>query len=106
MTARTTTSTPCPSCLNGEAYNLQVAYEFDTEEWSILGATQGLDPSGMASKERRLLKEGDVVTTIWKLATLSGDDEFEMYAADEVTVTADTAVRRGTAVRRHLFHGH
>ena len=80
-----------PILLNGEAYNLQVAYEFDTEEWSILGATQGLDPSGMASKERRLLKEGDVVTTIWKLATLSGDDEFEMYAADEVTVTADTA---------------
>ena len=70
---------------------MQVAYEFDTEEWSILGATQGLNPSGMASKERRLLKEGDVVTTIWKLATLSGDDEFEMYAADEVTVTADTA---------------
>ena len=80
-----------PILLNGEAYNLQVAYEFDTEEWSILGATQGLDPSGMASKERRLLKEGDVVTNIWKLATLSGDDEFEMYAADEVTVTADTA---------------
>ena len=80
-----------PILLNGEAYNLQVAYEFDTEEWSILGATQGLDPSGMASKERRLLKEGDVVSIIWKVASLSGDDEFEMYAADEVTVTADTA---------------
>ena len=33
-----------PILLNGEAYNLQVAYEFDTEEWSILGATQGLEP--------------------------------------------------------------
>ena len=40
-----------PILLNGEAYNLQVAYEFDTEEWSILGATQGLDPSGMAAAE-------------------------------------------------------
>ena len=81
-----------PILLNGEAYNLQVAYEFDTEEWSILGATQGLDPSGMASKERRLLKEGDVISIIWKIASLSDDDEdFEMYTVDEVTVTADTA---------------
>ena len=81
-----------PILLNDEEYNLQVAYDFTDEAWSILGAAKGLDAdSGMASKERRLLKEGDVVTTIWKLATLSGDDEFEMYAADEVTVTADTA---------------
>lgn len=75
----------------GEDYNLQVAYDFTAEEWSILGASQGLDESGMASKEMRLLEEGDVITTIWKLASYSGDDDFEMYAADELTVTADTS---------------
>ena len=32
-----------PILLNGEAYNLQVAYDFTAEEWSILGASQGLD---------------------------------------------------------------
>ena len=80
-----------PILLNGEAYNLQVAYDFTAEEWSILGASQGLDDSGMASKEMRLLAEGDVITTIWKLASYSGDDDFEMYAAEELTVTADTA---------------
>lgn len=32
-----------------------------------------------------------MITTIWKLATFSGDDDFEMYTADELTVTADTA---------------
>lgn len=80
-----------PVLLNGEEYNLQVAYDFTGEEWSILGAAPGLDDSGMASKEMRLLEEGDVITTIWKLATFSGDDDFEMYAADELTVTADTA---------------
>ncbi len=80
-----------PILLNGEAYNLQVAYDFTTEEWSILGASQGLDESGMASKELRLLAEGDVITTIWKAATFTGDDDFEMYAAEELTVTADTA---------------
>ena len=80
-----------PILLNGEAYNLQVAYDFTAEKWSILGASQELDESGMASKELRLLKEGDVITTIWKLASYSGDDDFAMHAAEEVTVTADTA---------------
>ena len=80
-----------PILLNGEGYNLQVAYDFTAEEWSILGASQGLDESGMASKEMRLLEEGDVITTIWKLASYSGDDDFEMYTADELTVTADTS---------------
>lgn len=80
-----------PILLNGEAYNLQVAYDFTAEEWSILGTSQGLDESGMASKELRLLAEGDVITTIWKAATFTGDDDFEMYAAEELTVTAGTA---------------
>lgn len=80
-----------PILLNGEEYNLQVAYDFTAEEWTIIGASQGLDESGMASKELRLLAEGDVITTIWQLASYSGDDDFEMYAAEELTVTADTA---------------
>ena len=79
-----------PILLNGEQYNLQVAYDFTAEEWSILGASRGLDASGMASKEMRLLQEGDVITTIWKMASYSGDDDFEMYTVEELTVTADT----------------
>ena len=80
-----------PILLNGEEYNLQVAYDFTAEEWSIIGASQGLDSSGMASKELRLLEEGDEITTIWQLASYSGDDDFEMYTAEELTVTADTS---------------
>lgn len=80
-----------PILLNGEAYNLQVAYDFTSAEWSILGASQGLDESGMASKEMRLLKEGDVINTIWKIASYSGDDDFEMYTSEELTVTENTS---------------
>ena len=80
-----------PILLNDEEYNLQVVYDFTTEEWDILGASQGLDDSGMASKELRLLEVGDVITTIWQLASYSGEDDFEMYTAEELTVTADTA---------------
>ena len=80
-----------PVLLNGEEYNLQVAYDFSDEAWTVLGAAPGLDESGMAAKELRLLEEGDVVTTIWQLSTFSGDDDFEMYTAEELTVTADTS---------------
>ena len=80
-----------PVLLNGEKYNLQVVYNFTDETWEIIGASQGIDESGMASKEMRLLEEGDVITTIWQLASYSGDDDFEMYAVEELVVTADTA---------------
>ena len=80
-----------PILLNGEAYYLQTAYDFTSEEWSILGASKALDDSGMAAKEVRLLAEGDVITTIWKVASYSGDDDFEMYTAEELTVTKDTS---------------
>lgn len=80
-----------PVLLNGEEYNLQVAYDFTIEEWDILGARQGIDDYGMADKEMRLLQEGDEITTIWYLATVSGDDEFEPYTVDVFNVTADTS---------------
>ncbi len=78
-----------PVLLNGEEYNLQVAYDFNTEEWAILGATQGIDDNGMADKEMRLLEVGDEITTLWYLASASGDDEFEPYTVDVITVTED-----------------
>ena len=80
-----------PVLLNGEACCLQVVYDFNTEEWTILGARQGIDESGMADKELRLLQAGDQLTLLWYAASLSGDEDFEVYAGAELTVTADTA---------------
>ncbi len=80
-----------PVLLNGEEYNLQVAYDFTNEQWSILGARQGIDDNGMADKELRLLQEGDELTTIWYMASVSGEDDFEPYTVETITVTADTA---------------
>lgn len=79
-----------PILLNGEEYNLQVVYDFVSEQWGVLGARQGIDESGMADKEMRLLQEGDEITTIWYVATASGDDDFEAYTVDTITVTPDT----------------
>ena len=80
-----------PILLNGEPYNLEVAYDFDTEAWYILGARQGIDESGMADKELRQLTPGDEISTVWYLASLYDDDDFEPYEAETLTVTEDTA---------------
>lgn len=80
-----------PILLNGEEYNLQVAYDFTDSTWSILGAWQGIDENGMADKDLRLLEEGDEITTLWYIASASGDDDFEPYTAETFTVTTDTS---------------
>lgn len=80
-----------PVLLNGEEYNLQVAYDFTDSSWSILGAWKGIDENGMADKDLRLLEEGDEITTLWYIASASGDDDFEPYTAETFTVTADTS---------------
>ena len=80
-----------PILLGEDPYNLQVAYDFNTEEWSILGARPGIGESGLSDKELRLLQPGDVVTTVWYYSTISGDDGTEAYTAEEFTVTAQTS---------------
>lgn len=80
-----------PILLNGEEYNLQIAYDFSSEQWSILGARQGIDDSGMADKELRLLQPGDEVTLVWYMTDLSTDADPEAYAADTVVISENTA---------------
>jgi hypothetical protein len=36
-------------------------------------------------------KRGDIIDTIWYAASYSGDDDFEAYTVDTLTVTANTA---------------
>ena len=81
-----------PVLLNDEECNLQVAYDFNEEEWIILGARQGIDDTGMADKELRQLEIGDELTILWYMDNLSSDeDNLEAYAVETITVTENTA---------------
>ena len=44
-----------------------------------------------AEQMRSAVKTGDKITTIWMAASYSGDDDFEMYTAEELTVTDSTS---------------
>lgn len=77
-----------PILLNNEECHLQVAYDFVSEEWQILGARQGLESSGMAYKDMRLLRNGDVICPVWYATSLDDDsDDFEAYAMDDIVIT-------------------
>ena len=80
-----------PVMLNDEEYNLQVVYDFTEEEWTILGAQQGVSDGGMAGKELRQLKSGDKLTPIWYVSSLSDDEDPEPYQAMTITVSDKTA---------------
>lgn len=81
-----------PILLNGESYNLQVSYDFNAMEWSIIGAAPELDESGMASKELRILEPGDEITTLWWSSSYSDEaDDFVPYEVDTFPVTETTS---------------
>lgn len=75
-----------PILLNYEPYNLQVVYRFDTQEWVILGASEGIDENGMASKKLIFPEEGDVITVLWQMASYEGEEDFEMYEVEDIIV--------------------
>lgn len=81
-----------PILLNGESYNLSVAYDFTDEAFYILGANKPLDESGMADKNLVQLKLGDEITTLLYAMPISGDSvELTELEIDTLTVTADTS---------------
>ncbi|MBQ8400893.1 MAG: clostripain, partial [Clostridia bacterium] len=80
-----------PILLNGEEYNLRVVYDYNDEQFYILGARKGLDDTGMADKNLIQLRPGDEITTIHYASTISGDDDFAAVPVDTFTVTEETA---------------
>ena len=81
-----------PILLNGEEYNLSVVYDFGKAEYEIQGARKPIDESGMADKNMRTLVEGDVISTIHYVTSISGDsNELTPYVVDEFTVGSDTS---------------
>ena len=80
-----------PILLNGEEYQLKVVYDYDDEEYYILGAQRGLDDMGMADRNLVRLRIGDVITTLHYAATLSGDEDLQPVEVDSLVVTRDTA---------------
>ncbi len=82
-----------PVLLNGEEYNLSVSLDYDTEEYTILGARKGIDSEGKGDKNLVKLRPGDELTTIFYVMSISGDDEEPMQVPiDTFTYTKNTTL--------------
>ncbi len=80
-----------PVLIDGEAYNLRVVYDFNEEEYYILGARKGLEDNGMPDKNLRPLYVGDSISTVYYASSFSGEDEFEPYIAETFKVKRTTS---------------
>lgn len=79
-----------PVKLNDKITNLRIEYDFDEDEWSIIGAWDGMDPvSGMPSGAITEIRDGDIITPLYSNVS-SGENTFcegESVSADgELTV--------------------
>ena len=75
-----------PIRLNGERVNLQVAYDFKTSKYKILGAKR-LSKNGVADKNLIKLSKGDRLTTLHYGISVEGDDsDFTEVAVDTFTI--------------------
>ena len=75
-----------PILLNGAEYNLRVTYDFNTQQYYILGARRGLSSGGIPDKDLVPLYVGDRISTIYYASSFSGEDDFEAYIADTFTL--------------------
>ncbi|MBP0983577.1 MAG: Clostripain family protein [Oscillospiraceae bacterium] len=80
----------CPILLNGEQTNLRIEYDWNSKQWSVIGAWAGIDPqTGAAARETVRLKDGDVITPLY----LAISDDFSEYIdAGEYTVSGDIVI--------------
>ena len=63
-----------PILLNGTQTNLRIEYDWNTEEWNVIGAWAGIDAeTGAAARETVSLKNGDVITPLYMQINEDGD---------------------------------
>ena len=84
----TTSLYACHILLNGEETNLQIIYDWDAEEFQILGTWEGINSdSGMAARAAEPLKEGDVINLIYDYT--EDFDSWDSVISNDITVPAD-----------------
>ena len=75
-----------PIKLNGVRCNLEIAYNYKTSEYKILGARR-MNNAGMVDRNLIKLKKGDRITTLHYGMSISGDDnDFTEVEVDNFTI--------------------
>ncbi len=84
-----------PILLNGEQTNLRMSYSYESNEYALHGTWQGIDESGMSSKEIRQLEDGDQIEFLFTAIDLESG-ELEVFEFGGFTVDGDPVVEEAT----------
>ena len=78
----------CSVLLNGEETFLHIAYDFDAQEFIVLGTWAGINQeTGIPSRDTTPLKDGDVLEFLYYY--FNSNDEEGYYYSEPVTVNGD-----------------
>ncbi len=98
-----------PVKLNGEQTNLRVIWNWTgggQGYFTILGAWDGIDPAtGMAAREIRELKEGDVIVPLYHVIDTIAEAEVGMAEGGEIAVSADFHMEFGALPAGRYLYG-
>jgi hypothetical protein len=85
-----------PILLNGEKTNLRMTYDYATNTYTIDGSWDGIDSSGMSSKEIRKLKDGDKIVFLFDYTDIDTNKtetfEFGGFTVDGTPVVEEAAL--------------
>lgn len=76
----------CEILLNGNPTNLRFIYDWNAEEFEVIGAWDGIDENGMAAKDIVKLKDGDVIQPIYRYY---GEDYEDYFLGGEYVVNGE-----------------
>ncbi len=73
-----------PIMLNGEMTNLRITHDYTNGSVTIDGVWDGIGENGMASRDIRELKHGDVIIPVYYYMAIDSDDEGYWYGYEYV----------------------
>ncbi|HWP50448.1 MAG TPA: clostripain-related cysteine peptidase [Clostridia bacterium] len=88
-----------PITLNGVETNLRMSYDYTTSQYAVIGTWDGIDESGMSSKEIRKLETGDSIEFLFGASDFATGESYS-FPFGGFTVDGDVIVEETT-----LFDG-
>lgn len=80
----------CSVLHNGEVTNLRIEYDWNAEEWNVIGLWAGIDENGMADRDIVELQNGDVIEPIFYYTNYSDIEDY--FVSGEYVVNGDVDI--------------
>ena len=80
----------CSVLHNGKATNLRIEYDWNAEEWRVIGLWEGIGANGMAGRDIVELQDGDVIEPIFYYTNYSDIEDY--FVSGEYVVNGEVGV--------------